>query len=166
MVYNGICPWFLCYGNVIKTKLSRILWRDNLSKGSEKEIKNALSFRRSVTWQDLTFYEWYTERRNMTSIRNNCKLLLNYWHRVLNITSSLKVLKVIYTMGIWKILNIRMLYKMTSYIIRSYSKLKLKFRAVSLKVFYLHFCQNWDIRIVRIVRTRSVSSYALKLNQK
>ena len=39
-------------------------------------------------------------------------------------------------------------------------------RAVSLIVFYLHFCQNWDMHIDGIVRTRSNSSYTLKLNQK
>ena len=32
-------------------------------------------------------------------------------------------------------------------------------RAVSLIVFYLHFCQNWDMHIVGIVRTCSISSY-------
>ena len=41
-----------------------------------------------------------------------------------------------------------------------------EYRAVSLIVFYLHFCQNWDMHIVGIVRTRSISSYTLKLNQK
>ena len=40
------------------------------------------------------------------------------------------------------------------------------YRAVSLIVFYLHFCQNWDMHIVGIVRTCSISWYTLKLNQK
>ena len=40
------------------------------------------------------------------------------------------------------------------------------YRAVSLIVFYLHFCQNWDMHIVGIVRTCSISSYTLNLNQK
>ena len=43
---------------------------------------------------------------------------------------------------------------------------ELPYRAVSLIVFDLHFCQNWDMHIVGIVRTCTISSYTLKLNQK
>ena len=51
-------------------------------------------------------------------------------------------------------------------ILQNWEMVPLANRAVSLIVFYLHFCQNWDMHIVGIVRTCSISSYTLNLNQK